>query len=158
MGAEVTIEPVAYAEKDVLRQLMELCLYDFSEFDGRDLGPHGTYGYRYLDHYWTEPDRFPFFIRSNNQLAGLALVRFVDGSADMSEFFVMRKHRRQGVGAKAANLLFDRFPGRWDVRELSTNTPAQKFWRSVIGAYASYEEKVTKDEVSQHFVSGPRRP
>ncbi len=154
MDVEVTIEPVAYADKDVLRHLMELYLYDFSEFDGRDLGPHGTYGYRYLDQYWTEPDRFPFFIRANDQLAGLALVRFIDGAADMSEFFVMRKHRRHGVGAKAARLLFDRFPGRWDVRELSTNKPAQKFWRSVIGAYASYEETATRDEVAQHFLSG----
>jgi predicted acetyltransferase len=158
LAAKVTIEPVAYADKDVLRHLMELYLYDFSEFDGRDLGPHGTYEYRYLDHYWTEPGRFPFFIRHNSDLAGLALVRFVDGSADMAEFFVMRKYRRQGVGAQAARQLFDRFQGHWDVRELSTNAPAQKFWRSVIGAYASYEENVTKDEVSQHFVSGSRNP
>jgi predicted acetyltransferase len=158
LAAEVAIDPVAFADKDVLRHLLELYLHDFSEFDGRDLGPHGTYGYRYLNHYWTEPDRFPFFIRSGGQLAGFALIRFIDGSADMAEFFVMRKYRRQGVGTEAARMLFDRFPGRWDIRELSTNTPAQKFWRTVIGAYASYEENVTRDEVSQHFVSAPRRP
>lgn len=76
----------------------------------------------------------------------------------MSKFFVMRKYRRRGVGAQAARLLFDRFPGRWNVRELTANEPAQKFWRSVTGAYASYEEIVARDEVSQHFVSGPRHP
>ena len=34
---------------------MELYRYDFSEFDGADVGSHGEYGYRYLDHYWAEP-------------------------------------------------------------------------------------------------------
>lgn len=68
MAAEVTLDhPVAYDNKDVLRRLLELYLYDFSEFDGRDLGPHVTYGYPYRDHYWTEPDRFPFFIRGGDR-------------------------------------------------------------------------------------------
>ena len=38
----------------MLRRLIELYRYDFSEFDQADLGPHGDYGYRYLDHYWSE--------------------------------------------------------------------------------------------------------
>src|SRR2546428_3149200 len=46
--------------RPVLRRLVELYLYDFSEFDGADVGPHGEYGYRYLDHYWTDPDRHAF--------------------------------------------------------------------------------------------------
>ena len=53
----------------------------------------------------------------------------------MAEFFVMSKYRRRGVGSEAARFAFDRFPGRWEVREMAANTPAQAFWRRVIGDY-----------------------
>src|SRR4051812_39226332 len=43
------------ADRVVVRRLLELNAHDFSEIDGRDVGPHGEYGYRYLDHYWTVP-------------------------------------------------------------------------------------------------------
>lgn len=42
-------------DKPVVRRLLELYLHDFSEFSGQDLNDHGEYGYRYLDHYWTDP-------------------------------------------------------------------------------------------------------
>lgn len=53
---------VAATEDDrpVLRRLIELYRYDFSEFDQADVDRHGEYGYRYLHHYWTEASREPF--------------------------------------------------------------------------------------------------
>ena len=40
---------------------------------------------------------------------------------DMAEFFVMRKYRRHGIGIVAARELFARFPGDWQVRQLTAN-------------------------------------
>src|SRR5581483_9979360 len=95
------------ADRSVLRHLLELYRYDFSEFDGADVDLHGEYGYRYLDHYWTEAERHPFLMRSDGKWVGLALVR--SGSPhDMAEFFVMRKYRRSGLGRTAARELFGR--------------------------------------------------
>ena len=151
----VTLEPAGYAEKSVLRNLLELYLHDFSEFSGEDVGPDGLYGYRYLDHYWTDPDRYPFLIRVNGAIAGFALVRgalTATGRHDMAEFFVMRKSRRAGVGSLAARLAFDAFAGRWQVRELEANLPAQAFWRRVINEYAgAFEERAEDGEVTQTF-------
>ena len=31
--------------------------------------------------------------------------------------------------------MFDRYRGRWEVRELRNNLPAQAFWRAIIGRY-----------------------
>jgi predicted acetyltransferase len=50
----------------------------------------------------------------------------------IGEFFVLRCHRRRGVGTRAARMLFARFPGRWEVAELSWNVAAQRFWRPLI--------------------------
>jgi predicted acetyltransferase len=57
----------------VLRRLLELYQHDFSEFDGRELNAHGEYGYRYLDYYWTEPERHALLFSADGHLAGFAL-------------------------------------------------------------------------------------
>ena len=138
----VTLSEVPAADKSVLRQLMELYCYDFSEYDGLDVNAHGFYGYEYLDHYWIEAGRQPFFIKVDGNLAGFVLVSdychelVAEGSAhSIAEFFVMRKYRRQGVGRIAARAAFDRFPGRWVVMQHKCNVPSLYFWERVIGEY-----------------------
>ncbi len=57
---EVELHPAQVEDKSVLRNLLELYAYDFSEYDGADVDAHGLYGYERLDHYWTEEGRAPF--------------------------------------------------------------------------------------------------
>lgn len=134
MPPHVSLEPVDFAHKPVLRRLLELYSHDFSEFTGNDISEFGEFGYRYLDHYWTDgEDRHAFFIRADGRLAGFAMVRRIEVEWSMAEFFVLRKYRRAGVGSAAAITVFRRFPGRWFVHQLTANTPAQAFWRRVIG-------------------------
>lgn len=77
----------------------------------------------------------------------------------MAEFFVARTHRRLGVGAKAVELILDRFAGRWEVVEYLRNPAAVSFWRRVLAKYTGgrYEERVQNGEVRQTFESGPQR-
>ena len=142
------------AERSVMSRLLELYCYDFSEFNGSDVDAQGEYGYRYLDLYWTEPDRSPFLIAVDGRWAGLALVRSGDVH-DMAEFFVMRKYRRSGVGRFAAGLVFEWFPGLWTVRQQISNPDATTFWRSAIPY--RFDETRTETEVIQCFQSGPER-
>jgi predicted acetyltransferase len=141
----VNVLEATVAQKPVVRHLLELYDYDFSEIEpfgpASDVDEGGLYGYQGLDAYWTEPNRFPFLFRVGGRWAGLALVvrrraLLSPGEAFwMAEFFVMRKYRRRGVGASAATQLFARFPGRWEVGQVVENTAAQAFWRDVIGRY-----------------------
>lgn len=148
MTKPIHLSLIAYEDKHILQNLLELCQHDYSEFNGEDVNSYGLFGYRYLDHYWTEEGRYPFFIWYEKRLAGFALVRTLstDGTGtraegfsqpaySMAEFFILRKYRRQGVGQQAARQLFDRFVGRWHVRQEANNQPAQTFWRKLITAY-----------------------
>jgi len=137
---QIEIVPATVDQKPVIRHLLELYLYDFSEFDGADVDSHGLYGYDHLDAYWVDEYRHPFLIRADGRWAGFALVMEMGGGDQaafhwMAEFFVMRKYRRQGVGQQAACEVFDRFPGMWRVAQIRTNEPAQRFWRTTIGHY-----------------------
>ena len=93
------VSKASIEEKPILRNLMELCQHDSSEFNGEDVGEHGLFTYRYLDHYWTEPGRFPFIVRVSGKLAGFAFVRAIgENKHSIAEFFIMRKYRRRGAG------------------------------------------------------------
>ena len=107
--------------------------------------------HRYLDEYWNDSDRKAFLFRVDNALAGFALV-FTGEPHDIAEFFVMRKYRHRGVGAQAAASLFDRFPGRWTVRQLLTNPAATAFWRTAIPY--PFEEHERGTEIVQSFTTG----
>lgn len=152
---DVELEQVAFEQKSVLHNLMELCQHDYSEFNGEEVNEHGLFGYRYLDHYWTEAGRYPYFLRAGGKLAGFALVRTLEGSNgptySLAEFFILRKYRRQGVGGRAAGRVFDLFPGVWSIHQEAQNLPAQAFWRKAIGRYTAG----TFAEVSKEGWEGP---
>ena len=137
----VTLEEVGAEAAPALRRLMQLYLYDLGTIDGWNISAEGLYGnVEKIERFWTEGGRRSFFIRADTALAGFALIRDEaehagPGTHEISEFFVLRKFRRQGVGEQAARMLFDLAPGPWELSQLASNVPAQEFWRSVIGRY-----------------------
>lgn len=152
MNVEVT--PVPLIDKPVLAAVMQLYLYDSSDYTGDRLDDDGRYHYHYFDLYWTEEGRFPFLIRVDGQIAGLALVRSLAQDSvplyQMAEFFVMRPHQGQGVGRAAAVTLFDRFPGRWEVGQHTGNPAGTTFWRRVIATYTGGQYSETFQDNGEH--------
>jgi predicted acetyltransferase len=142
LQAHVEIIPASPEQEPVLANLLELYDHDFSEFQPLELGPDGRFGYKDLPSYWREPGRHPFLVRMDGNLAGLILVK--KGSAisgdesvwDMTEFFVVRAYRRQGIGTEMAHRVWRLFPGCWEVRVLESNLSANRFWDHVITKYA----------------------
>jgi predicted acetyltransferase len=138
---QIELSPVEETQKSVLRQLVELYEYDFSEFNQNDINEYGYFGYKYLDTYWTEEGRAPFFIKVSGILAGFVLVNEYcylvkeAGAKSIAEFFVMRKYRRQGIGKAAAFIIFDRYPGHWEVIQQEDNVPSIRFWERVVNEY-----------------------
>lgn len=137
--------------KSILARLLELEAHDLSEYvETLRANRHGLFGYAYLDHYWTEAGRFPYFIRSDGELAGLVLIRMTGERIEMAEFFVLRSHRRAGVGARAAALAFSRHSGEWEVLHAARNAPAAAFWSRVI--HAGAVSRVSREDRSDGTV------
>jgi predicted acetyltransferase len=159
ISMNIQVSQATAAERPVLRNLMELYQYDFSEFDGSDIGPLGLYDYPYLDHYWVEQERSPFLVRVNGYLAGFVLVaryNYLTGLKDtwvLAEFFIMRKYRHQGVGEHVARFIFDQFPGDWQVAQITENSTAITFWRKVIARYT--HEKFQEHRLNNENWRGP---
>ena len=144
----VQIAPIRAGEDSALAALLQLYVYDFSEMLGLDVGDDGRYRVPPTE------DRDAFLIRVDGKLAGFALhvgksrLTGEAGVHDVAEFFVLQRYRRAGVGEHAARGLFDRFRGRWEVRQKTENTRAIAFWRRVIDRYTGgrFDEELLADE------------
>lgn len=147
---EVEVVPALWFDREVVGRLLELNAYEFSRLDGRSIGGDGLYGYRYLDAYWSERDRFPYLVRVVEELAGLALVRRVDSVWHMSEFLILPKFRRAGIGTQAARQVFAAHPGPWQVRQIAGHDEGTRFWHRAIAVTFS-EDVDGQGTVSQTF-------
>jgi predicted acetyltransferase len=125
----------------VIGNLMQLYTHDFSEFwagtSRGDLNPDGLFEPYGLDDYWSRPSHSALFIRREGVLAGFALINDTTHSGEpadrnVAEFFILRKHRGQGVGQAAALLVFASHAGSWEVAVTRKNVQAREFWRNTI--------------------------
>ncbi len=138
---DVQITEASVEQKPILDQLMQLYMHDFSEYTDEDVDQNGIFTYHFFDEYWNESGRYPFLVHCDGKLAGFVLVNahtFVleqGAGKSIAEFFVMRKYRRKGVGRQVAFYIFDRFPGRWEIRQNAPNVAGQQFWRTIIAEY-----------------------
>jgi GNAT superfamily N-acetyltransferase len=95
----VTLREATLEDRDQLGRLLADYLY---EFDGR------TDPYPYLDAYWSEPERLPFLIDEDGEVAGFCLIRVRDGGWDIAEFSVTPARRLSGVGRLTVEAVVER--------------------------------------------------
>jgi predicted acetyltransferase len=137
----VSFQVASSNERVLLENLAQLYCYDFSEVLEMHVGEDGRFADVDLAPYWVDEWRHPFLLRVDEKIAGFALIsersKITDQSGvfDMTEFFVLRRFRRHGVGRAAAFAAFDRFRGPWEVRQREENPDATAFWRRTIDAY-----------------------
>jgi predicted acetyltransferase len=106
------------------------------------LGTDGRFGYEKLPLYWSDRNgRLAFLIKRGGDVAGFALVTRGSPATtdptdlDVAEFFVLRSHRRAGVGRQAAHELWDCVQGHWVVRVSEANRAGLRFWSDVVRDY-----------------------
>lgn len=112
---QVELSQATMAEKPIVGNLSQFYLYEFSQYmPSLRLEEHcGLYDrLPDLDAYWNDPNREPFIIRVDGELAGFALV--IKGVSDephqIGEFFVIQKFVGKGVGKTVAQKNFRYVP------------------------------------------------
>jgi predicted acetyltransferase len=151
----ITVVPAGSETAATVRSLNQLYLHDLSEGAGWDVSEDGRFDDDDVTGYWQDPRCHPFLIRVDGRLGGFAVVDGYShltgqpGVCDIAEFFVLRRYRRAGVGRQAAQLLFARFPGCWEVRQLPSNAAGTAFWLRVI-------DELTGGRFTNHRVDDPR--
>jgi predicted acetyltransferase len=155
----ISIELVLKDEKEILRNLLEKYRYEFSQYEDTDVNNMGLYGYDYLDHYWTENNRFPYFVKINNTLAGFIMVNDyqevkIETNYTMSEFFIMYKYRKMGIGTYAAKYILNRFKGKWQIMYHPKNIISKTFWNKIVKEQTNGEYEIIKDNNEVKYEDG----
>ncbi len=131
---EVTLIAVPLEGKDELDDMLELYQEEFTAFEPLEKGTNGRYNYPSLEKYWQDGACHPFFILADGKPAGFILingrkyVRAFGKNHSVAEFFVLPQFRRGGIGTRAARLVFERFPGKWQLMMHPKNLPSHAFW------------------------------
>ena len=155
----ISIVPVSKDEKEILRNLLEKYDYEFSQYHKRDVNDLGLYGYDYLDSYWTEKNRFPYFIKIDNKLAGFIMVDDypiinLETNYTMANFFVLYKYRKRGIGTYAVKSIFDTYKGKWGLMYHPQNIPSKYFWHKVVKEYTNGKYEIIKDNKEANYEDG----
>ena len=138
---------------------MEKYNYEFSQYENTDVNDLGLYGYDWLDIYWTEENRFAYFIKADNKLAGFVMVNDykeirIETNYSMSEFFVMYKYRKMGIGNYTVNNIFNKFKGKWQLMYHPKNTVSKIFWNKVVKEYTKGKYEIIKDNKEAEYRDG----
>lgn len=156
----VELKQVSLDEKEILRNLLEKYEYEFSQWDKRDVNKLGLYGYEYLDYYWTEERRWAYFIMVDSKLAGFIMINDLpevndrDTDFQVSEFFVLYKYRRLGIGKKALFKVLDLHRGRWQLKLHPANKASVHFWNNVINEYTKGQYELVQSYPGTEYDDG----
>lgn len=139
LATYIAVVPATATDRSKLDTLLARCLAE----DGAVGGWAAAYDASELEGYWRDPNLRPLQINVGEQVGGFALVHHrsrlhanFEGHA-IGGLFLLREHRRLGIGQTAAVQLFDLFPGRWEIATSAVNVPGHTFWRAVVDRYTA---------------------
>jgi predicted acetyltransferase len=144
----------------VIQNMSRFYVYDMSRYCGQMPGwecpQDGLFESYDRKIYFLEKNRYPFFIKVDQEIAGFALINKLGTTADvdwnMGEFFVLAKFQGQGFGQQIAYDIFKKYPGVWEVASMPENTKAVSFWRAVVSKFTDnfVEQKVISEQPEPH--------
>ncbi len=156
----IELSPIASEKKEDLKKML---LEYFKEIDDSKIvytKAGEEIEYPFLDLYWKETKRIPLNILWNNEIIGFILINdwivYKEFEADKSiaELYIKPDFRRKGIGKKVTYKLFNKYKGKWEIRQSSTNYLAVKFWRSIIKEFTNgnFKEIENSTEDTIEFV------
>lgn len=156
---EVEITEATPEDFPLIKRLYQLHRYDLSEVLKLDTDANGEYiG---VNEAWVDETESPqaYILRSEGLPIGYVLfTRNQIGPGrwenTMSEMFVMRRHRRRGIGRQVAYQFFESYRGDWSVLISPANKVSIFFWRNVVGSFSRglfHEETPSETEPRIRF-------
>ena len=135
----IRLDKVLLEEKELLFRLLQFALYDGSLYNTNKIGSDGLFPYKWFDNYFSDSDREAFFIRDDDKIVGFVMInqfmKKCDSGHSVAEFLVLPEYRRNHIGKKIAFLVFDMYPGNWEVEPIENSNEACRFWENVVINY-----------------------
>jgi predicted acetyltransferase len=129
----VTVDLATADETELLLNLWQLYMKGLAEFRDSEVQADGRYRDDRLRTYLAYEEHWPFLIKSEGEIVGLALVRKSKPETYViGEFFILPEFRGTGVGGSAVSEILQKFVGNWEIPFQNDNSKAAAFWRRTI--------------------------
>lgn len=158
---QITLDPVERGDSQILMNLLEKYACEFSQYDRRDVNAKGLYhDDGWLDFFWNLEHRWAYFIRVDGQLAGFVMVNDYPETKSapcdycLTEFFVLHKYRRMGVGSYAARTVWEQFHGFWQLMLHPNNLASVSFWKKAVSDYTNGAYQTVTDCSDAQYEDG----
>jgi predicted acetyltransferase len=171
----IRVELCDKENKFIINNIYPLYLYDLSEIWDRKPNKYGVFEeddkYQTLEKQipvfdiWWEKESvlFPYLFKADDIPVGFAFVAMPPHTPQhvdylLYEFFLLRPYRGKGIGDFAAEEVFNKFLGSWELhtnQNTERNIRTLKFWRKTLSQYTrnNYieENKDTSDGLMTVF-------
>ena len=134
------LRKVTPADRELLWNLNQKYLYEMTNYYGDELDALGNLHYGWFDAYFSDPRREAYLLYDGVTLVGFAMIHPYSHRGDradhvLAEFTVFPMYRGRHLALAAAEEIFRRFKGRWEVKYNEKNTPAKRLWTKATEKY-----------------------
>lgn len=171
------LERLRTRDHPLLRRLYDAYLEELTSFGASyRRRANGRWEYRPPGGSWG-PDHLPYWLAEGREhlvllfrlrgegigfaMIGLRPAVWMSPATDacISELYVVPGARREGIAEAAVRRIFRRWPGRWEISEVSGNEPAIAFWRHTVERFTGgrYQELTLRGGPTQRFTSARTR-
>lgn len=89
-----------------------------------------------------------YLLFCQKKAVGFCVANVENEIKDIAEFYIVPVMRKKNLGYKLAIKIFNKHPGKWQVRQIKEAIDARFFWQNIIKKYTKnkYEELEIQDE------------
>jgi len=144
--------------RELLWNLNQKYLYEMTNYYDDEMDASGNLHYGYFDAYFTDPKRNAFFLYEEKTLVGFVMIHPYSNMGEspdhvLAEFTVFPMYRKRKLATQAAEMIFARYKGRWEVKYNEKNTAAKALWTKVTAKYHPHSIRLNDTETVLSFCS-----
>jgi len=162
----VTLKPATLSDYPMVQNMARFYVYDLSKECGRQsdawrLPADGLFESFDFKNYFTDNTRAAYVITVQKDVAGFVLLNHetldVVNDWNVGEFFILGRYQGRGIGTQAAQQVWQRHLGKWEVAVIPDNRSALRFWEKSIedfthNRFTKETKKVDFDKEQPHRV------
>lgn len=143
-------------DRELLWNIHQKYLYEMTNYYANEMDEHGNYHYGWFDACFCEAEYRALLIYSDGRLAGFAMTNphsYLQQTPDhvMAEFCIFPAFRKRRIGTGAAEQIFARFPGRWELKYSEHNAGARAFWSRTTARFKPERHSFSEEETVLSF-------
>lgn len=152
----VLLKKVSEEQRVLLWNIHQKCLYEMTKYYPDDMDEDGNYHYGHFDAYFTDSNRTAYFIYNDEVLVGFAMLNpysYINHQPEhvIAEFSVFPSYRKKHIAAKAAQMIFDLHPGKWEIKYNEMNLGAKRLWEGITKQYNPIAHHISNEETVLEF-------